>query len=138
MLIGLINVCGVVFSLLNNLKKRRANSMKKSILLALALVVTMAASPLAARADEWSLDSAGDLLSWVISLPVKVVNDAVGDKTGVVVGTLTGFVKGVKEGTKSVAGALGDENGATESLVGLAVGGPIGGTVQGVVDGLTW
>ena len=115
-----------------------AKSMKKSKVIALLLLVSIVFSPMAVRADEWSLDSAVDLVKWTLGLPFKAVGASLASATGVVVGTTAGIIRGAVKGTKAVAGAVGDENGAGETLVGLAVGAGPGAAVHGVVGGLTW
>ena len=112
--------------------------LKKSILIALALVASIL-MPTIALADEASgCRKADAILAWTIGLPFKVAGAALSGATGLLVGTTTGLVRGAVKGTKSVAGALGDENGAGETLVGLAVGAAPGAVVHGLVGGLLW
>lgn len=112
---------------------------KKSKLIALALIISMLA-PTVALADEASSGGkkAGTLLSWTIGLPFKAVGAVLSSATGILVGTTTGLIRGTVKGTKAVAGALGDENGAVETIAGLAVGAAPGAVVHGTLGGILW
>ena len=112
--------------------------LKKSKILALALVASLLI-PTAVLADEASSGKKADpIIGWTIGLPFKLIGAALSSSTGVLVGVPVGLWRGAIRGTKAVAGALGDENGAGETLAGIIFGAAPGAAIHATVGGLEW